>query len=229
MAPTCTSNICEAALEPYATNEMMDSLVGRVEDLESENTMLKSRIEELESTVMRVMAVVFPPSASPSMAPTQFYYDIPLLNDLRCEYGTDDRVFTNYNGQSVNWCARKCRNTEGCQYFAMSGSTCIGCANVPRERNEGWVTYAVFEQPTCGLLSADCNGVVSWATSSGQFTNPEYYTDFEFYSKGATLGSATFEDFTTYFFCRGHHSKCTDMQPACTCNSPECDVCPLVE
>eukprot|EP00493_Phyllostaurus_siculus_P004371 UN04392 len=84
----------------------------------------------------------------------------------------------------------------------------------------------MFSQPTCGLLPSVCVGIITWAESTGQFSNPDYvmsypthlqygcveYPDFSRYSKGAILGEATLEDFHMHYKCRkvtsSRHSGC---------------------
>jgi len=113
-----------------------EALLSRVSALEQENTSLKSRVEELERE----------PTDSPSMDPvvstTVNPTEVSSLNNLKCAWSDTERVFTKYN-ENFGHCIRLCQNNSECKYVGVKGNTCIGCAVVPYQVQEGWVTYSM--------------------------------------------------------------------------------------
>jgi hypothetical protein len=123
-------------------------IMNYVETMKSTNDDLRERVAALESKVEELeREPTEKPSAapvfSPSKMPTKSYYEVPSLNNYRCKYNTDDRVFTKY-GENFGHCIRLCLDDPDCQYAGFKGTACIGCSAVPNQYNEGWVTYAMI-------------------------------------------------------------------------------------
>jgi len=85
---------------------------------------------------------------TPTMMPTSLYSEMPDQHGYVCGSGSPPRTFkTNFRNAEdpTATCAQVCASDAECMYFSISGSTCIGCDEVPSVSNSHTGDYLSYE------------------------------------------------------------------------------------
>merc|ERR1719433_2536210 len=133
MSPTNTCDVytCDSDLQSAVMDIMnyVETMKSTNDDLLERVAALESKVEELEREPTEKPSAA--PVVSPSKMPSASYYEVPSLNNYRCKYNTDERVFTKY-GENFGHCIRLCRDDPDCQYAGFKGTSCIGAVGEPK-------------------------------------------------------------------------------------------------